>query len=120
MRDRRDRRRGVGIYDRRIQILEPVELADEYNEKQLVFQEKYSSFPAGKLDDVKDVNEALDGRLVQSASQVFWLLPFVPDIGITTSWKIKDVFSGLTYKVIAPVEEVGRRKSWLVKTEITG
>jgi len=110
----------VGIYDRRVQILEPVEIADEYNEKQLVFSVKYGSFPAGKLDDSKTDDESLTGRIVQSDSIVRWQLRFVPNLGIKTSWKIKDLFSGLTYEVIAPVEEVGRREAWLVKTRIVG
>ena len=120
MRDRRDRRRGVGIYDRRVQILEPVEATDDYNEGQLAFNVKYESFPAGKLDNVTTDDEVLDGRIVQSASIVRWQLRFVPDLGIKTSWKIKDLFSGLTYEVIAPAEEVGRREAWLVKTRIVG
>ncbi|MCF0074477.1 head-tail adaptor protein [Dyadobacter sp. CY261] len=118
MRDRRDRRRGIGIYDRRIQILEPVSEANDYNEDQLSFEVKYGSFPAGKLDSVSEVNEAMEGQVIQSAARVDWQLRFVPDIGIKTSWKIKDLFSGLTYQVIAPIQEIGRREAWLVKTQI--
>lgn len=120
MPDRRERRRGVGIYDRRIQILEPVIDANDYNEDQLSFEIKYDNFPAGKLESVSEANEAMEGRVVQSASRVDWQLRFVPDIGIKTSWKIKDLFSGLIYEVIAPIQEVGRREAWLVKTQITG
>lgn len=108
----------MGIYDRRIQILEPAEVVDDYNEKQLSFAIKYDNFPAGKIGNSTTDDEVLDGRIVQSASQVRWQMPFVPDLGIKTSWKIKDLFSGLTYEVVAPVEEVGRREAWLVKTRI--
>ncbi|ACT96702.1 hypothetical protein Dfer_5511 [Dyadobacter fermentans DSM 18053] len=118
MRDRRDIRRGRGIYDRRIQILQPVDEPNEYNEEQLVYSPKYTDFPAGKVNKSSQGNEGSDGQIIQSSSMVDWQLPFVPDLGIKTSWRIKDQFSGLTYEVIAPAEEVGRREAWLVKTRI--
>ncbi len=120
MRDRRDKRRGVGIYDRRIEILEPTNAPDDYNEGQLVYSPKYSDFPAGKITKDVQADESLDGRIIQSTSRVDWQLPFVPDLGIKTSWRIKDQFTGLVYEVKAPAEEIGRREAWLIKTEVVG
>lgn len=120
MRDRIERRRGAGIYDRRIQVLEPIIAPNEYNEEQLAYQVKYDRFPAGILSGLSGDNESLDGRLVQSTSRVDWQLRFVSNIGIRTSWRIKDLLSGLTYEVIAPIQEVGRREAWLIKTQIVG
>jgi hypothetical protein len=105
-------------YNRRVNLLQPVAVESAYNETQISFEIARSNYPAHRSDDVTTDGEKQDGKVVQSTNVVEWELRFIPNMGIKSTWKLVDVFTGQQYQIISPVTEIGRRQALRVKTMI--
>lgn len=110
----------AGRLDRRVELLRPVTGRDLVtNEKYASgFEVAYSNFPAHRKENVTADNENLNGRVIQASNIIEWELRFIPAMGISTAWKLKDLHDGRTYDIISPVTEIGRRQGLRVKTMI--
>jgi hypothetical protein len=105
-------------YRWRVKLLRPVNVVNDYNESQTSFEVAYNNYPAMRKDSVTADNEDQTGQVIQATNVVEWELRFIPNLGIKTSWKMIDVFSGQEYEIVSPVTEVGFRQGYRVKTKI--
>lgn len=118
-----DRRRGVGQFDRRIQLIKPVSVPNRLNEPKTGEEIVYSNFPAWRKDPGLTDEQNTKNNASRSVTEVDFEIHFIPDLmiganKILTDWKIKDEFSGEVYKVVAPATELGRRYRILIHTEL--
>ncbi|KQS33968.1 head-tail adaptor protein [Dyadobacter sp. Leaf189] len=111
-----DKRR-AGKYDRRIQFLEPIEIVDDFNEQDIEYVVKFDNFPACKVAKTTTDGEDNISNQIQSSLQVNWIIRFLPGLNINTKCRIKDLYDGRVYKIVAPLDEVGRMFEYLIKTE---
>jgi repressor of nif and glnA expression len=110
--------RRAGKYDRRIQFLEAETIVNDFNEAstgELVI--KFDNFPACRLDNVQTADKEVVSNSLRSILSVDYEIRFIPGLDIKTSWVIKDLFDGRTYKIVAPVSEIGRQQGLLIKAE---
>lgn len=110
----------IGMYNRRVQLIGPLTVANDFNEKLTKEDVIFSKYPARKIEGEKSEDEAIKGNKIISVLSVDWDLRYIPlaKLGITTKWKIRDLYDGRVYKVVAPVSEIGWREGILVKTEL--
>lgn len=124
MRDRRERRRGLGRYDRRVQLIRPVNVVNEYYEAGTGQEVVYDKYPAHKLEKSSAQDNENSNQRVISILSVDWDLRFIPllirdkDKTINNTWTLKDLTDNRTYKVVAPASEIGRGDGILIKTEL--
>ena len=109
--------RRAGKYRWRIEFLEPVDVVNDFNEKDTEHHVKYTNFPACKVEKNRSSDESNEGNQIQTTLKVEWLIRFIPGLEIDSNWRIKDLFENRIYKIISPVEEVGFRQEYLIKTE---
>jgi hypothetical protein len=100
-------KKGAGAYNRRVQILKPKTIPNKFNEKKTSFEVVYEKYPAKRLDAVSKADESLENHLIAGSSVVEWDLRYIRTLQIKTSWRIKDIFDGKTYEIIAPATEKG-------------
>lgn len=124
MRDRRERRRGLGRYDRRVQLIRPVTVQNEYYETGTGEQIVYDKYPAHKLEKATAQDNENASQRVISILSIDWDLRFIPSLirnqeqTINNTWILKDLTDNRTYKVVAPASEIGRGDGILIKTEL--
>ena len=124
MRDRRERRRGLGRYDRRVQLIRPITVTDEYYETGTGEEFVFDGYPAHKLEKVTAQDNENSKQHVFSLLTVEWDLRFIPQLvrvpetTINNTWRLKDLTDNRVYKVVAPATEIGRGDGILIKTEL--
>lgn len=105
------------LFDRRVELLRPVNTVNSYNEDQLVYEVAYSNYPA-KKEDSSQGDESQEGNIVRAESETGWEIRFIPGLAINATWKLKDMYDGKIYEIIAPPSENGRRISIKIKTKV--
>lgn len=108
----------AGRYDRRIRLMKPVETENEYNETDIEFEIAFSNYPAHRKESVTTDSEQLDGKVVQATNITEWELRFIPNLNIKSTWQLVDMFNGMTYQIISPATEIGRRQALRIKTMV--
>ncbi|MCF0060123.1 head-tail adaptor protein [Dyadobacter chenwenxiniae] len=109
---------GPGIYDRRIAILRPQTIVNDFNEEFTgEMKVVYTGVAANREDTSKTDAEDVVSNVMRSILFYDYRIRFMVGLDIKTSWQIKDLFDGRIYKIIAPVSEVGRREGLLIKTQ---
>jgi len=118
-----DRAKLARKYDRRVDIIRPVDEDNSVNEAGTGSLVVYSNYPAQRLDSVNGAGEDLAEHVASGSVECEWDLRFIPDLnnktnGVKTTWKLRDVFTDQFYEIIAPITEIGRGEGWRVKTMI--
>ncbi|MCE7038989.1 hypothetical protein [Dyadobacter sp. CY312] len=109
----------AGHYNRRLQLIKPTAVRDPVtNEEKIEDVVAYSSYPAYRDDRPTGEGENLDSNLVSGKVRVAWEIRFIPKLGIKTDWKIRDIFDGTMYTIVAPPTEIGFREGYRLLTEI--
>jgi hypothetical protein len=108
----------TGRFDRRVNLLRPVDVENEYNEAQTSYVPAYSNFPAHRKDSVTTDGEQQDAKAIQATNITEWELRYIPNLGVKSTWRLVDVFNKQVYQIISPVTEIGRRQAYRVKTMI--
>ncbi len=111
-------RRGAGRYNRRVQLLQPKTVTDEYNEAKTEFVVVFDMYPAQRMDTTSTKDEEQSNRIVKGLAVVEWRLRYIPTLDIRIDWEIKDLLDGKTYEVIEPATEIGRQEAIRVLTKI--
>jgi hypothetical protein len=109
----------IGMYNRRLQLIRPITVANDFNEKFTKDVIEFESFPARRIDGDKTEDESSTGNKSASVLSVDWDLRYIPlhKLAIDTTWKLRDLHDKRVYKVVAPATEIGWREGILVKTE---
>jgi len=124
MRGRRVRKKGIGIYDRRVQLIRPATVTNEYYETGTGEELVFDGYPAHKLEKVNAQDNENSKQHVISLLTVEWDLRFIPQLirdpetTINNTWKLRDLTDNRVYKVVAPATEIGRGQGILIKTEL--
>lgn len=125
MQGRRERRRGLGKYDRRVELIRPADMDDDpYYEQGTAEKVVFTRYPACKLENIGAQDNENSKQRVISVLLVDWDLRFIPQLvrdpgkTINNTWKLRDLFDNRIYKVVAPAAEIGRGDGILVKTEL--
>ncbi|MET7253462.1 hypothetical protein [Dyadobacter fermentans] len=95
-----------------------MKISNRVNESKTGDELVYDNFPAYRKEpgSVEEDNEKRNAS--RSVTSVDWEIHFIPGLDIETGWKIKDIFSGKLYNVVADATEIERRKRILIKTEL--
>jgi len=114
-----DKRKGAGMYDRRVQLKQPTKTQDpnNFNEVHTAMTIYLSGVPAAKVNN-SGGDEKLDNHKETELVTVDWEMRYDWGVNIRASWVIVDLHDGQEYKVVGPVMEIGRRKAVRVKTEL--
>jgi len=108
-----------GRYRWRVQLIKPTLIRDpDTNEEKLEDVVVYSNYPAMKREQPTGQSETLSANAIFGKTRVTWELRFIPNLGIKTDWKIRDMFDKTVYNVIAPSTELDFRQGYLVLTEV--
>lgn len=111
-------RRNPGWFNRKVELLRPVTVENDFNESQTSYEPAYSGWPARRLDKLSSEDENVKGNAARSILSHDWELRFAPNLELNSKWQIRDMLDGKIYQVVAPVSEVDFRVALLVKTEI--
>lgn len=114
-----DNRKGAGVYDRRVELLQPTtgQDPDNFNEVKTTLTVYLSNVPAAKRGNSGD-KEALEDRVETSLTTVEWEMRYPWGVNIRANWIIRDLHDNQRYLVVAPVIEIGRRIGVKIKTEL--
>lgn len=113
-----DKNRLAGKYDRRVELIRPINSTNSFNEPLTSQEVVYSNFPAKKFDLPSGDGESKDGNIVQVKIEIDWEIRFIPGLTIDTTWKIRDMHDGQVYEITSPPTEVGRREGIKLKTKV--
>ena len=109
----------AGRFNRRVQLIKPTVVRDPItNEEKLVDEILFANYPAYRSENISSENENQDANLVTAKMRINWEIRYIPNLGITADWKIRDVYDGTLYTIVSPPSEIGLRLGYNLLTEI--
>ncbi len=108
----------TNLLDRRVTLQKPTDDREALsNEPETDFTTVISGLPAGRTQKDSGGKEDLEGAAVRSLMGVDWQVRYFGTTHPKANWRLIDEY-GTTHNIVSPPIEIGRRKGWILKTEV--